>query len=313
MDEKSISVAGNPLQQKKTERKKFLRYESTGIAAGGTIAMVLEGCAVFVPFIRCMCGLFWQFYVGAAAGGIYTVMKRCTMVQAAQQIDRFRVSGTDRDGIWAYWKKRVVSTGCSAEMPCICYRKTMHGKRRVFVRIEGNLWHFFLSLGLALVLSFVPSPAHKQAQQRHAIRQEAREKEKRNPKSDGCLKTDRHLFHDKRTKESPAGTDTVTGLIAKKKCSRQIRRRHWHLPGRNFPTSMDRRHRFPGQMSWHRYLKNIQVNTNTGNQLAQGGCTKHYTKHYTKRYAAWGIHAVFGNQFPGFRGWGRSGQWKGRK
>lgn len=40
-------------------------------------------------------------------------------------------------------------------------------------------------------------------------------KGKRNPKSDGCLKTDRHLFHDKRTKESPAGTDTVTGLIAK--------------------------------------------------------------------------------------------------
>ena len=89
MDEKSISVAGNPLQQKKTERKKFLRYESTGIAAGGTIAMVLEGCAVFVPFYTVHVWAVLAVLCGAAAGGIYTVMKRCTMVQAAQQIDRF--------------------------------------------------------------------------------------------------------------------------------------------------------------------------------------------------------------------------------
>ncbi len=94
-------------------------------------------------------------------------------------------------------------------------------------------------------------------------------------------------------------------LSQKKKCSRQIRRRHWHLPGRNFPTSMDRRHRFPGQMSWHRYLKKYPGEYQYRKPAGTGGCTKHYTKHYTKRYAAWGIHAVFGNQFPGFRGWGK--------
>lgn len=63
MDEKAFLLQEIRYSKRKQNVKKFLRYESTGIAAGGTIAMVLEGCAVFVLFIRCMCGLFWQFYV----------------------------------------------------------------------------------------------------------------------------------------------------------------------------------------------------------------------------------------------------------
>ena len=62
MDEKAFLVQEIRYSKRKQNVKKFLRYESTGIAAGGTIAMVLEGCAVSL-FIRCMCGLFWQFYV----------------------------------------------------------------------------------------------------------------------------------------------------------------------------------------------------------------------------------------------------------
>lgn len=112
----------------------------------------------------------------------------------------------------------------------------------------------FLSLGLALVLSFVPSPAHKQVKQRHAIRQEAREKEKEIQKVMDALKqTDTSSM----TKEQKKALQELIQSLAlsQKKCSRQIRSRHWHLPGRNFLTSMDRRHRFPGRMPWHRYLK----------------------------------------------------------
>ena len=51
--------------------------------------MELEGCAVFVPFYTVHVWAVLAVLCGAAAGGIYTVMMSCTMVQAAQQIDRF--------------------------------------------------------------------------------------------------------------------------------------------------------------------------------------------------------------------------------
>jgi len=65
MDEKAFLLQEIRYSKRKQNVKKFLRYESTGIAAGGTIAMVLEGSPVrcLSLFIRCMCGLFWQFYV----------------------------------------------------------------------------------------------------------------------------------------------------------------------------------------------------------------------------------------------------------
>lgn len=215
MDEKAFLLQEIRYSKRKQNVKKFLRYESTGIAAGGTIAMVLEGCAVFVPFYTVHVWAVLAVLCGAAAGGIYTVMKRCTMVQAAQQIDRF---GFQERIVTAYG--RIGKEGSIDRMQrsdAVHMLQEDHAWKKARVCPDRRkLVALFLSLGLALVLSFVPSPAHKQAQQRHAIRQEAREKEKGNPKSDGCLKTDRHLFHDKRTKESPAGTDTVTGLIAKR-------------------------------------------------------------------------------------------------
>ena len=43
MDEKAFLLQEIRYSKRKQNVKKFLRYESTGIAAGGTIAMVLEG------------------------------------------------------------------------------------------------------------------------------------------------------------------------------------------------------------------------------------------------------------------------------
>ena len=60
MDEKAFLLQEIRYSKRKQNVKKFLRYESTGIAAGGTIAMVLEGCAVFVPFytVDLLCCLY---------------------------------------------------------------------------------------------------------------------------------------------------------------------------------------------------------------------------------------------------------------
>ena len=90
MDEKAFLLQEIRYSKRKQNVKKFLRYESTGIAAGGTIAMVLEGCAVFVPFYTVHVWAVLAVLCGAAAGGIYTVMKRCTMYR---QHSRSTVSG----------------------------------------------------------------------------------------------------------------------------------------------------------------------------------------------------------------------------
>lgn len=253
MDEKAFLLQEIRYSKRKQNVKKFLRYESTGIAAGGTIAMVLEGCAVFVPFYTVHVWAVLAVLCGAAAGGIYTVMKRCTMVQAAQQIDRF---GFQERIVTAYG--RIGKEGSIDQMQrsdAVHMLQEDHAWKKARVCPDRRkLVALFLSLGLALVLSFVPSPAHKQAQQRHAIRQEAREKEKEIQKVMDALKqTDTSSM----TKEQKKALQELIQSLAlsQKKCSRQIRSRHWHLPGRNFPTSMDRRHRFPGRMPWHRYLK----------------------------------------------------------
>ncbi len=104
MDEKAFLLQEIRYSKRKQNVKKFLRYESTGIAAGGTIAMVLEGCAVFVPFytvhvwavLAVLCGGSWRHLYGNEE------MYHGTGSTADRP---FRVSGTDRDGIWAYWKR----------------------------------------------------------------------------------------------------------------------------------------------------------------------------------------------------------------
>ena len=67
MDEKAFLLQEIRYSKRKQNVKKFLRYESTGIAAGGTIAMVLEGCAVFVPFYTVHVWAVLAVLCGAAA------------------------------------------------------------------------------------------------------------------------------------------------------------------------------------------------------------------------------------------------------
>ena len=132
----------------------------------------------FVPFYTVHVWAVLAVLCGAAAGGIYTVMKRCTMVQAAQQIDRF---GFQERIVTAYG--RIGKEGSIDRMQrsdAVHMLQEDHAWKKARVCPDRRkLVALFLSLGLALVLSFVPSPAHKQVKQRHAIRQEAREKEKK--------------------------------------------------------------------------------------------------------------------------------------
>ena len=268
MDEKAFLLQEIRYSKRKQNVKKFLRYESTGIAAGGTIAMVLEGCAVFVPFYTVHVWAVLAVLCGAAAGGIYTVMKRCTMVQAAQQIDRF---GFQERIVTAYG--RIGKEGSIDRMQrsdAVHMLQEDHAWKKARVCPDRRkLVALFLSLGLALVLSFVPSPAHKQVKQRHAIRQEAREKEKEIQKVMDALKqTDTSSM----TKEQKKALQELIQSLAlsQKEMQQADTKQALASAGQKLSYKYGQAAQISGTDALASVLKNIQVNTNTGNQLAQG-------------------------------------------
>lgn len=268
MDEKAFLLQEIRYSKRKQNVKKFLRYESTGIAAGGTIAMVLEGCAVFVPFYTVHVWAVLAVLCGAAAGGIYTVMKRCTMVQAAQQIDRF---GFQERIVTAYG--RIGKEGSIDRMQrsdAVHMLQEDHAWKKARVCPDRRkLVAIFLSLGLALVLSFVPSPAHKQVKQRHAIRQEAREKEKEIQKVMDALKqTDTSSM----TKEQKKALQELIQSLAlsQKEMQQADTKQALASAGQKLSYKYGQAAQISGTDALASVLKNIQVNTNTGNQLAQG-------------------------------------------
>ena len=284
MDEKAFLLQEIRYSKRKQNVKKFLRYESTGIAAGGTIAMVLEGCAVFVPFYTVHVWAVLAVLCGVAAGGIYTVKKRCTMVQAAQQIDRF---GFQERIVTAYGrigKEGSIDRMQRSDAGHMLQENHTWKKARVCPD-RRKLVALFLSLGLALVLSFVPSPAHKQVKQRHAIRQEAREKEKEIQKVMDALKqTDTASM----TKEQKKALQELIQSLAlsQKEMQQADTKQSLASAGQKLSYKYGQAAQISGADALASVLKNIQVNTNTGNQLAQGdvqSTTQNTTQSGTQR------------------------------
>ena len=70
----------------------------------------------------------------------------------------FRVSGTDRDGIWAYRKRGQYRPDAAQRCRAYVTGRPCMEKRRVFVRTEGNLWHFFFPLGWLLFFRLCRPP-----------------------------------------------------------------------------------------------------------------------------------------------------------
>lgn len=269
MDEKAFLLQEIRYSKRKQNVKKFLRYESAGIAAGGIIAIVLEGLSVFVPFYTVHVCAVLAILCGAAAGGIYTVKKRCTMAQAAQQIDRF---GFQERILTAY--ERIGKEGDFDRMQrSDAVHMLQENRAWQKVRVcpdRRKLAALGLSLGLALVLSFVPSPAREQAQQRHAIRQEAREKEKEiQDVMDALKQTDTSSM----TKEQKkALQELIQSLsLSQKEMQQADTKQSLASAEQKLSYKYEQAAQTSGADVLASALKNVQANANAGNQLAKEG------------------------------------------
>ena len=269
MDEKAFLLQEIRYSKRKQNVKKFLRYESVGIAAGGTIAIALEGLSVFVPFYTVHVWAVLAILCGAAAGAIYTVKKRCTMAQAAQQIDRF---GFQERILTAY--ERI---GKEDDFDRMQRSDAVHmlKENRAWQKVQvcpdrRKLAALGLSLGLALVLSFVPAPARKQAQQRHAIRQEAREKEKEiQDVMDALKQTDTSSM----TKEQKKALQELIQSLAlsQKEMQQADTKQSLASAEQKLSYKYEQAAQTSGADVLASALKNVQANANAGNQFAKGG------------------------------------------
>ena len=100
MDEKAFLLQEIRYSKRKQNVKSSCAMKATEVA----VARLRQGGAGGFGFFTLYSGLFWQFYVSGSWRHLYgnEEMYHGTGSTADRP---FRVSGTDRDGIWAYWKR----------------------------------------------------------------------------------------------------------------------------------------------------------------------------------------------------------------
>ena len=149
------------------------------LAYAGVAAIVLEAVSLWIPFYYVHLCVGIVIGIALIVGIIYAVIKRTSMREAAQQIDTF---GLKERVQTAYEQMADESplAGMQRHDAAEQLQKKLDAKQ-IRIRLLPSRRHLaaaFLSLAVAATLAFVPSQARELANTRHAIHQEAKEKQK---------------------------------------------------------------------------------------------------------------------------------------
>lgn len=149
------------------------------LAYAGVAAIVLEAVSLWIPFYYVHLCVGIVIGIALIVGIIYAVIKRTSMREAAQQIDTF---GLKERVQTAYEQMEDESplAGMQRHDAAEQLQKKLDAKQ-IRIRLLPSRRHLaaaFLSLAVAAALAFVPSQARELANTRHAIHQEAKEKQK---------------------------------------------------------------------------------------------------------------------------------------
>ena len=149
------------------------------LAYAGVAAIVLEAVSLWIPFYYVHLCVGIVIGIALIVGIIYAVIKRTSMREAAQQIDTF---GLKERVQTAYEQMADESplAGLQRHDAAEQLQKKLDAKQ-IRIRLLPSRRHLaaaFLSLAVAAALAFVPSQARELANTKHAIHQEAKEKQK---------------------------------------------------------------------------------------------------------------------------------------
>ena len=179
MDERNYLLQAIRRSRRKLNMAKTLDTCTCFLACAGVAAIVLEAASIWIPFYYVHLCAGVALLVAFLAGLVYSIVKRVGMHEAARRIDTF---GLQERVQTAYEQMEDESTfacmqrrDAAEKLRVKCERKEI---RIGWIPDKRHLIAAALSLVLACGLAFIPSQARETASQRHAIHQEAKEKQK---------------------------------------------------------------------------------------------------------------------------------------
>ena len=179
MDERNYLLQAIRRSRRKLNMAKTLDTCTCFLACAGVAAIVLEAASIWIPFyyVHLCAGI--ALLVAFLAGLVYSIVKRVGMHEAARRIDTF---GLQERVQTAYEQMEDESTfACMQRRDAAEKLRVKCERKEIRIRLLPDKRHLTaaaLSLGLACGLAFIPSQARETASQRHAIHQEAKEKQK---------------------------------------------------------------------------------------------------------------------------------------
>ena len=179
MDERNYLLQAIRRSRRKLNMAKTLDTCTCFLACAGVAAIVLEAASIWIPFyyVHLCAGI--ALLVAFLAGLVYSIVKRVGMHEAARRIDTFGLQERVRT---AYEQMEDESAfACMQRRDAAEKLRGKVEKKEIRIRLLPDKRHLTaaaLSLGLVCGLAFIPSQARETASQRHAIHQEAKEKQK---------------------------------------------------------------------------------------------------------------------------------------
>lgn len=178
MDERNYLLRAIRQGRRKLNIAKTLDTCTCLLACAGVAAIILEAVSIWIPFyyVHVCAGI--ALLVALLAGLVYALVKRVSMKEAAQKLDTFGLKERTQT---AY--EQIEDESAFAAMQrhdAVEVLKRGIADKQIRIRMVPDKRHLIamvLSLAVACGLAFVPSQARTVASQRHAIRQEAKEKQ----------------------------------------------------------------------------------------------------------------------------------------
>lgn len=178
MDERNYLLHAIRRGRRKLNIAKTLDTCTCLLACAGVAAIILEAVSIWVPFyyVHVCAGI--ALFVALLAGLVYAFVKRVSMREAARRLDTFGLKERTQT---AY--EKIEDESAFAVMQrhdAVEVLKRGIASKQIKIRMVPDKRHLIamvLSLAVACGLAFVPSQARNIASQRHAIRQEAKEKQ----------------------------------------------------------------------------------------------------------------------------------------
>ena len=177
MDEKQYLCRQIKECRRKINLAKLLDKSVLFMAFGGVASILVEAFSLFYPFYYAHAWAIGLVAVGLVAGIVFAIVKRSDMRTAAHRLDGFGL----KERVLTAYENLEKENELTRLQRSDAVRHLTEAKEQIRISLLPDKRHL-LALGLSLIcacaLAFVPSQTRELAKEKHAIEQQAKDKEK---------------------------------------------------------------------------------------------------------------------------------------